>query len=188
MPNPKLLGGCYHISLSLSALSLICHLSALFSTPEETKKLRHKETNPTKPAKLLSNQTTITYDVLGSWSLIAAEAERTQSSSPRRPQPKRASAPSAPPEPRSLARAVSLAEQRGPRAARRVHVETMMAALVARRRGPTAAASWSPHGRRSCTRSRARSFTRIDATLFLYYNSPLPPSPSSIHHPPMSLL
>ena len=68
LPNPKLLGGCYHISLSLSALSLICHLSALFSTPEETKPLRHNETKPTKPSKLLSHQTTIAYYILGYWS------------------------------------------------------------------------------------------------------------------------
>ena len=68
MPNPKLLGGCSLISLSLSTVSLICHLSALFSTPEETKQLRHKETKPTKPATLLSNQTTITYYTIGYWS------------------------------------------------------------------------------------------------------------------------
>ena len=40
----------------------------LFSTPEETKQLRHKETMPTEPAELLSNQTTITYYILGYWS------------------------------------------------------------------------------------------------------------------------
>ena len=60
LPNPKLLGRCSLISLSLSSLSLVCHLSALFSTPEETKQLRHKETKPTKPAKL--------HYIIGYWS------------------------------------------------------------------------------------------------------------------------
>ena len=55
-------------------LILLCHLSALFSTPEETKQLGHKETKPTKPAKLLSNQTTITYHLQCSRILVRRNA------------------------------------------------------------------------------------------------------------------
>ena len=64
MPNPRLLGGCYIIIVSLSSISVICYLSALFSTPQETKPLRHNETEPTKATKLLSHHTTITYYIL----------------------------------------------------------------------------------------------------------------------------